>query len=95
MLWKLLSKGKKKNPQNHELFYVSHPSIYHFSNALIKLQTATYMKVRNIDSVLTECNTVKDKEQYLLSVHEKFMNKKISREQYVQNLGFKFQAKSM
>ena len=75
----------------NEQLYVSHPSIYLFLDALVKLQTTTYIKVRNIDEVAPVSRAIKDKEQYLMEVFEKYQHKEISREQYVRKLGFKYQ----
>lgn len=74
-------------------FYTSHPSIFVFLDVILQIQTLTYIKIRNISSIMPLSRCEQQKLNYLLELWDKFQSGEISRERYIKSVGYKYQAR--
>ena len=68
----------------NEQFYCSHPSIYVFIYNVLKLQSASYIKIRNIEQSASQSRFEKEKVQLLIKYHQSYVNREMSRNHYTQ-----------
>ena len=77
----------------NEQFYCSHPSIYVLIDNVLKLQNASYIKIRNIKQSAPHSRFEKEKVQLLIKYHQSYVNGEMARDHYARAIGFKYQAR--
>jgi hypothetical protein len=60
---------------------------------VLKLQSASYIKIRNIEQSAPQFRFEKEKVQLLIKYHQSYVNGEMSRDHYTRTIGFKYQAK--
>ena len=60
---------------------------------MLKLQSASYIKIRNIEQSARQSRFEKEKVQLLIKYHQSYVNREMSRDHYNRAIGFKYQAR--
>jgi hypothetical protein len=77
----------------NEQFYYSHSSIYVFIYNVLKLQNASYIKIRNIKQSAPQSRFEKENVQLLIKYHQSYVNGEMSRDHYARAIGFTYHSR--
>ena len=72
----------------YKQFYTSHPSIFVLLDVLLKLQTVTYIKIRNIHTAAPERREDREKVSRMIELYRKLSNNEISTLHYLRATGY-------
>jgi hypothetical protein len=75
-------------------FYSAHPTIFAFVDIILKLQTATYVKIRSLDLPANTRKNDHEKIDFLLDQYRQYSCGDISLQQYVKSIGYKYAART-
>ena len=73
----------------NERFHSTHPNVFAFVDALLKIHTTTYLKVRSMITVALRKKCDREKDNFLIEQHRKLSSNEISRLQYLKAIGYK------
>ena len=89
-----LSKRTNNGPESFHAhfngqFYSKQPSIYLFLDVILKLQTVTYIRMRNMNENAPRSRKDREKEVYLLELLRKYQTNTITRSAYIKSVAYK------
>jgi hypothetical protein len=77
----------------NEQLYCSHPSISVFIDNVLKLQSVSYIKIKNIEQSVPLSRFEKENVWLLIKYHQSYVNGEMSRDHYTGAIGFRYQAR--
>ena len=75
-------------------FYACHPSIFIFLDVLLKIQTTSYIKIRTLHIQAATRKNEKERLDFAIETHEKFVAGERSKIEFVKTVGYKYSART-